>query len=133
MLDMNTDLYAENTDTAAANKTTLITLPSPGANKGQKWSIGGLAWSYDGPTQDTAPGGKFLVDTSAGIDIYATSTDTAAIGLATKVLSIDISEAGPGFIIPAEPFKFGSNLAVQIVMGDGGGVQKLTVLGAKLV
>jgi hypothetical protein len=128
MLDLNTNLYAQNTDTAAANKVTTITLTDPGANAGSRWSIGGIAWSYDGMAS---------LDTSAGIDVHVLATDTAAQSVAsnsaTLVLSIDINDDGAGFIIPSEPIKFPPNMAVVFNMGDGGGMQKITILGAKLV
>ena len=122
MLDMNPGFYAQNTGTAAANTVTTITLPAPA--KPNRWSIGGLCWSYDGS----------VLDTSAGIDVHVTLTDTAAVTVANTVLSFDVNDDGVGFIIPAEPFKFQPGAAVQFRMNHGGlGDQKLTILGAKLV
>ena len=122
MLDMNPGLYAENTDTAAADTVTVITLSAPA--KPSRWSIGGLCWSYDG----------VVLDSSAGVDVHVTATDTAAVTLANTVLSFDVNDDGVGFIMPAEPFKFQPGSAVQFRLNHGGlGHQKLTILGAKLV
>ena len=126
MLDMDNTLHRNNSDTAAANTVTQITLPA--LAKPSRWSIGGIAWSYDG----------IALDTSAGLDIHSTTSDTTALSTAdsgsTLVFSIDINDDGAGFIIPAEPFKFRPGNAIRIRLLHGGlGHQKLNVLGAKVV
>ena len=127
MLDMNTGLHKEGVDSAGADIEILL---SASAKPG-RWSMGGFAWSYE-PEMDTS--------VSAGIDIYATLTDTATLSDtatvgSTKVFSVDVNDDGAGFIIPAEPFKFPPARAVRIVMRGAGDdvVRKLSILGAKLV
>lgn len=101
-----------NADTAAATKITLA------ARTGQRWSIGGLAWSYEGGTLSTdAELNVFLIDSSSSNLIW----------------SWDINDDGAGFVIPAEPIKFPSGQAVlfELESGGVGVVCKLNLLGAK--
>jgi len=129
MLDMNTGLYQTGVDSAGADiSITLSAKAKPG-----RWSIGGIAWSYT--ASDTA--GTAI---SAGVDIYATPSDTASISDtaaagASKVFSVDVNLANADSIIPAEPFKFAPGYAVRIILRGGGDDvdRKLNVLGAKLV
>lgn len=100
--------------TAAAVKITLA------AREGQRWSIGGVAWSYEGGT----------LSTDAELNIWGISTASSNI-----IFSVDINDDGAGFIIPAEPFKFASNQAIvfELESGGTGVVGKLNILGAKAV
>ena len=114
MLDMSVKaLYAVST---AADAT--ITLDSP---IGQRWSIGGIAWSYEGGT----------LSTDAELTIWATASGV----LSNIIFSIDINDDGAGFIIPSEPIKFPPNLAIvfDLTSGGVGVVGKLNILGAKRV
>ena len=113
MLDVNTGLTAIS---SATNVVTNITLAAP-AN--QRWSIGGVAWSYDG-----------TVTTTAGLNIW--QTDTTATNI---LFQIDISANGMGSFRPAEPFKFPVDVAIVFELNAGGaGVTgKLNILGAKRV
>lgn len=121
MLDMNTGLYSF--DTASAD--VVITLSTPA--KPSRWSIGGIAWSYEGGTLSTA----------AALEIFATRSDTAStdVGASDQVFKVHINDDGAGFITPAEPFKFPPAHAVRIVLRSAGATvdSNLNVLGAKLV
>ena len=99
-------------DTAAD---ALITLA---ARTGQRWSIGGLAWSYEGGA----------LSTNAGINVFLIDTSSSNL-----IWSWDINDDGAGFIIPSEPLKFPHNRAVLFEMISGGTsvVCKLNILGAK--
>ena len=105
-------LYA--TATAADATITLAAL------SGQRWSIGGVAWSYEGGALSTdAELNVFLIDTSA----------------TNLIWSWDINDDGAGFVIPAEPLKFPANNAVLFEITSGGTsvVGKINILGAKAV
>ena len=106
------NLYAANTAADA-----IITLA---ARAGQRWSIGGIAWSYEGGA----------LDTDAELNVWL--IDTASSNL---IWSIDINDDGAGFFIPAEPVKFPANHAVlfELVSGGTGVVGKINILGAKAV
>jgi hypothetical protein len=140
MLDMNLNLQASNSDTAAANTITSITLTAPA--KPSRWSIGGVAWSYTGIAYDTggdANGGFLRLDTSAGLFIHAKelidTPGTLSINdtSGSLVFGMGIIEAGEGQIVFPEPVKFAPGNAVRIDLYDGGGHQRLNILGAKLV
>ncbi len=81
MLNMDSTCYTVST-AADAN----ITLA---AFSGQRWSIGGVAWSYEGGT----------LYTDAALIISRTDT-TGAI-----FLDVHINDDGAGFVIPAETIK----------------------------
>jgi hypothetical protein len=111
MLNMDSTSYA-----TATNDTIDIVLSSA---PGQRWSIGGLAWSTEGGT----------LDTDLQINVFLADTTGATL------LSIDINDDGAGFIVPGEPFKFPNASAIHFEMAAGGAnvVGKLTLLGHKLV
>jgi hypothetical protein len=114
MLNMEAQSYYD-LDTAAEAQITLSAL------SGQRWSIGGIAWSYEGGT----------LSTDAEILIW--SVDTT--GSSNTIFSVDVNDDGAGFIIPAEPFKFPSNTTIIFELASGGAnvVGKLNILGAKAV
>ena len=90
------------------------------AQTGQRWSIGGIAWSYEGGTLSTdAELNVWLIDTSSSNLIW----------------SIDINDDGAGFFIPSEPVKFPANHAVlfELVSGGAAVVGKINILGTKAV
>jgi len=140
MLDMNAGLHASSTDTAAANAQAVVDLANPGV--GRRWSIGGVAWSYASAAEDTS-GGSFIaqLDTSAGILMHITpiadTTGAASLGVSdtsgTLVFCIEVTDIGYDSIVFAEPVKFPPEHRVQVVMPDGGGSQRLQVLGAKRI
>ncbi len=105
-------LYAS--DTAADATITLAARPR------QRWSIGGLAWSYEGG----------ILSTDAEMNVFV--SDTSASNL---IWSVDINDDGAGFIIPAEPLKFPANQAIlfELVSGGASVVGKINILGAKAV
>jgi len=125
MLDMNTGLTAGSTGDTTGSINTTITLSAPA--KPNRWSIGGLAWSYDGAALSTA----------AGLNINCPATDTAAANdtSGSLVFSLDINDDGAGFITPAEPIKFPPGRAVVFTLKFAGGdvERKISVLGAKRV
>ena len=105
-------LYAA--DTAAQATVTLA------AQAGQRWSIGGIAWSYEGGA----------LSTDAELNVWLIDTTTSNL-----IWSWDINDDGAGFIIPAEPLKFPANRAVlfELVSGGTSVVGKINILGAKAV
>jgi hypothetical protein len=115
MLDMQAgDVNFVTATNAQAN----LTFAAPA---GQRWSIGGVAWSYEGGT----------LSTDAELNIWAISTT----GATNIIFSVDINDDGAGFIIPSEPIKFPHNTAIifELVAGGTGVVGKLNILGAKRV
>lgn len=144
MLDMNRDLTNSITDTAAANTAATVTLT--GKAKPSRWSIGGVAWSYTGMAEiqsvDSASG-TFIptLDSSAGLFIHQTDAldttggvvlDMSATSL-TLVFGMEIVKVGAGHLIFSEPVKFAPGRRIHIVLADGGGTHRLSILGAKLV
>ncbi len=112
MLNLGTTLVHE----PAANTAAIVTLAASDAvaHKGQKWALGGLAWSYsEDPT-----GGKLHV-TNGG----------------TQAFAVDVTAGGPGFIGFSDPLKADSNAEVVITLDAGGGTANgiVNVLGTKLV
>jgi len=121
MLDMQPGSINYATGTNAEAKVTLAAAP------GQRWSVGGVAWSYEGGT----------LSTNAELVIWAVSTAASTAGAPDSniIFSIDINDDGAGFIIPAEPVKFPHNTAIIFALEAGGAnvVGKITILGAKRV
>lgn len=115
MLNMDSTSYA-----AASADTVDIVLP---AFSGQRWSIGGISWSYEGG------------EISSGAQLFVTATNTAG----SVFIGMDIGDTSATYasdvIAPSEPFKFPPNTALHFELGSGGtGVLgKITILGHKLV
>ena len=122
MLDMQRGRTLVAVSTAAQAQVTLT------AVAGQRWSIGGIAWSYEGGT----------LSTDAELNIWGGSTAASTAGGAPDsniMFTIDINDDGAGFIIPSEPIKFPANMTIIFELTSGGTavVGKINVLGAKLV
>lgn len=113
MLNLGTALDAQPAANTAAT-VTLAAVANSAGGEGRRWSIGGIAWSYD-----ATPSGGSISITNGG----------------TKAFDLDITSAGPGSITFGEPLKADPNAAVVVTLAAGGaGVTgKLVVLGAKLV
>ena len=112
MLNLGTTLV----DEPAAATAAVITLAASSltAHKGQKWAIGGLAWSYD-----AAPTAGKLNITNGG----------------TQAFAVDVTSDGPGFIGFSDPLKGDANAELVITLASGGGAVNgiVNVLGTKLV
>ena len=122
MLDMQRGRTLVAVSTAAQAQVTLT------AVAGQRWSIGGIAWSYEGGT----------LSTDAELNIWGGSTAASTAGGAPDtnlMFTVDVNDDGAGFIIPAEPIKFPANMTIIFELTSGGTavVGKINVLGAKLV
>ncbi len=81
----------------SSNTAAVVTLADPASDK-QCWVVSGFSWSYDG-----AP--------TAG---SVTITD------GTTPYKIDITAAGPGFVVFGTPKKFAPNTAVTGTLAAGG-------------
>ena len=143
MLDMNRDLTNSITD-SAANHAATVTLK--GAAKPSRWSIGGVAWSYTGMAEIQSvdsESGTFIptLDSSAGLFIHQTdaldTTGGTALDMSsasqTLVFGMEIVKVGAGHLIFSEPVKFAPGNRIHLVLADGGGTHRISVLGAKLV
>lgn len=112
MLELDTALV----HAPAASTAAIITLAAPDPiSPGRRWSIGGLAWSYDSDPDD---GANLLIE-NGGVAAF----------------KVYITVAGPGFIGFSDPLKCAPNAEVVVTLSDGGAAVTGTVnvLGAKLV
>jgi len=115
MLNMDSTSFA----TASADTVDIVFA----AAAAQRWSIGGLAFSFEGGE----------ISSAAILSIFAATTAGSIF------MQVDIGDTASTYesqtIVPAEPFKFPANTALHFELGAGGTgvVGKLTILGHKLV
>jgi len=117
MLNMEAGSYYD-ADTAGEAQVVLTGL------SGQRWSIGGVKWTY-----------STAAVTAGSVTIWSVDTANAS----NVIFSVDASDTVGSFysdeISFAEPVKFPSNTTIIFELASGGSsvVGKINVLGAKAV